>query len=211
MKTAQSHVNLVHSYISILSDMILMINQNLSTIIETPSIDLRKHYIVEINLLHFGKISDSVLYLSKIHEMKKDINTLNKMANNLLKDVINYCNRYKIDETEFFEGINEISVVSNINKNALSYNIHEKVNEVPDIESFDDLVKTTDGFMEVYYKLLTKYKQNIEINDFKFPLIIRNNLYSNLVTISHHINLKKITQINDFIRKTHKLEHTAVK
>jgi len=204
MKKPQVHSDLINSYVSVLGDVVFIINKNLGIITDTPSVDLKKYYLTEINMLHFGKVGDEVTYLSKIHELKKYLNIINKIASNLLKDVITYCNRYGLDETEFFEKINEISNIGNINRKAINYSITTQLNTVPENVDFNELIRQCEGLMETYYKVLTKFRQNIDSKNYKFPLIVKNNIYKNLQLIGTNIDHKKILKINDFVLKNNK-------
>lgn len=206
MKTQETHINLVSNYISILSEAVFLINGSLSLVTEAPSIDIKKYYLTEVNILNLGKVGEDILYLSKVHDMKKNLNCINKIANDLLKDVIKYCTRYGLDETLFFGEMKPVIDISQINMVAISYSVSNQPNYPKEKKSLASLILEAEGLMETYYKVLTKIKQSLVIDDYRFPIINKNNLHHNLKVISKHMNIVKINKINDFI-----LSHRKIK
>lgn len=206
MKTQETHIALVNNYISILNDAVILINGSLSLVTEAPSIDIKKYYLTEVNILNLGKVGEDILYLSKVHDMKKNLNHINKIASDLLKDVIKYCTRYDLDETLFFGVMKPVIDISQINMVAISYSISNQPNYPKEKKSLAALILEAEGLMDTYYKVLTKIRQNLSIDDYSFPLINKNNFYYNLKAISKNMNIVKITKINDFIRSHRKIK-----
>jgi hypothetical protein len=200
MKTQEMHINLVNNYISILNDAVVLINGSLSLVTEAPSIDIKKYYLTEVNILSLGKVGEDILYLSKVHEMKKSLNNINKIANDLLKDVIKYCTRYDLDETSFFGSMKSVIDISQINMVAISYSISNQPNYPEEKKPLAALILEAEGLMDTYYKVLTRIRQTLSLEDYSFPIVNKNNLYHNLKVISKNMNIIKITKINDFIR-----------
>jgi hypothetical protein len=206
MKTQEMHINLVNNYISILNEAVVLINGSLSLVTEAPSIDIKKYYLTEVNILSLGKVGEDILYLSKVHDMKKNLNNINKIANDLLKDIIKYCTRYDLDETLFFGTMKSVIDISQINMVAISYSISNQPNYPKEKKSLAALILEAEGLMDTYYKVLTRIKQNLSLDDYSFPIVNKNNLYHNLKIISKNMNIVKITKINDFIRSHRKIK-----
>lgn len=204
MKTENTmHNNLMENYIAVLKEVVLIINGNLKLVTDAPSINIGKYYLSEANLLRVGTKGgpeDKILYLTKVHEVKKHINFLNKLGADLLKDVITYSNKYKLDEVMFFEDINEIVTLSKLNLLAISESIAHPKNEIAEM-TLKEVIDECEGIIHTYYKTLTIIRRNLDSEDYNFGIFFKNNLYKNIKRINYHINIETIADINTLIRK----------
>lgn len=90
--------------------------------------------------------------------------------------------------------------ISQINMVAISYSISNQPNYPEEKKPLAALILEAEGLMDTYYKVLTRIRQTLSLEDYSFPIVNKNNLYHNLKVISKNMNIIKITKINDFIR-----------
>ncbi len=204
MKTKNiMHTNLIENYIAVLNDVVFTINGSLKQVTDAPSINIGKYYLSEANMLRISNVNkpgDNILYLAKIYDMKKHLNFLNKLSMDLLKDIIAYSNKYKIDEMQFFEKINPIISTAKENYDAINESLSRQDIEASE-KSFDELVVDTKIIVDIYNNALNQTKNKININEYNFNLFFKNNLYKNIKKTTTHINKTIVNELYMFMKK----------
>lgn len=197
------HDNLIKNYIAVLNEVVFTINGSLKIVTEAPSINIGKYYMTEANMLrvnNIGKPGDSLLYLSKIYEIKKHLNFMNKLGSNLLKDIIDYSNKYGLNEINYFEKINPITNIAKENYQKIIESINNQSINFEEKE-LKNIIAECDGVLETYYKVLTQIRRNLDSEEYNHGIFFKNNLYKNIKKINIHMNVKIISDINSLIRK----------
>lgn len=170
----------LNNYIKFLNEIMTLINNNIKTIDESHSIDIKKYYFKEINNFKIIKNNENINLLKKSFEIKKRFLRISKISKNLLKDIILYSNRYNINETEFFDKMEPVSKISNNNFQIISNNLYQN----------NYFINLTIEDKNKIYEMFDIYKEAnkiyINIKDYK-NFLINNNLYKNIKTIKRNL------------------------
>ena len=179
----------LNSYVLFLEKIMHLISVNMDVIKNSPSLDYKSYYVKNINNFNLVKKDKNLEILNSAFECKKSISRALKLGQNILKDIIKYCNRYKIDESVFFENLDPILKSAHQNYKLISDSLNN---------SFFIDIKNLEEKNILYIKNLFKLHKEIteELNNFEIKenkiFILNNNIENNINFLRKNFNKKNI-------------------
>lgn len=179
----------LNSYVLFLEKIMHLISVNMDVIKNSPSLDYKIYYVKNINNFNLVKKDENLEILNSSFECKKSISRALRLGQNILKDIIKYCNRYKIDESVFFEYLDPI--LKNAHKN------YKVVSESFNNTALIDIKKLEENNLFYIKKLfnlhqeITKELNNFEIKE-KRIFLLNNNIENNIRFLKRNFNKKNI-------------------